>query len=162
MRLAPNHVSIADPDALHVVYAHGYGALKSEYYDAFVSLRPTMFSTRSRAEHARKRKIVSHVFSQKSVLEFEPLIRIHVAELFEQWDKLRERAQSGISGSENEGSWRGHGGRVWFNCMPWLNYWTFDVIGMFCFSVVDARSFVDQSFSRRPCFRLTVWNDTQR
>ena len=88
MRLAPNHLSVSDPDALQVVYAHGNGTLKSNFYDAFVSIQRGLFNTRSRPEHARKRKIVSHIFSQKSVLAFEPHIRQHVNELIEQWDKF--------------------------------------------------------------------------
>lgn len=34
VRLAPNHVSIADSDALQIVYGHGTGTLKSNFYDA--------------------------------------------------------------------------------------------------------------------------------
>jgi benzoate 4-monooxygenase len=33
VRIAPNHVSVADPAALQVVYAHGNGALKSDFYE---------------------------------------------------------------------------------------------------------------------------------
>ena len=29
MRIQPNHVSIADPDAIQIIYAHGNGFLKS-------------------------------------------------------------------------------------------------------------------------------------
>ena len=35
VRLAPNHVSIADSDALQIVYGHGTGTLKSNFYDAY-------------------------------------------------------------------------------------------------------------------------------
>ncbi|KAL5522614.1 hypothetical protein ACEPAG_8631 [Sanghuangporus baumii] len=133
VRLAPNQVSISDPDAIKVVYAHGNGSTKSDYYDAFVQLRANIFSTKSRVEHARKRKVISHVFSQQSVLGFERYIRQHVAELLEQWDKLREGGQKGLSGTEGEGGWQGRLGRVWFNCMPWFNYWAFDIIGDLAF-----------------------------
>lgn len=33
VRIAPNHVSIADPAVLNNVYGHGQGTLKPEYYD---------------------------------------------------------------------------------------------------------------------------------
>ena len=36
MRIAPNNISIADPDALPVVYGHGTGTVKSSFYDSFV------------------------------------------------------------------------------------------------------------------------------
>lgn len=133
VRIAPNHVSISDPDALQIVYAHGNGTLKSDFYDAFVSIRRGLFNTRSRPEHTRKRKIVSHIFSQKSVLAFEPHIRQHVRELIGQWDKLCEGGKKGVSGKEGEGGWRGREGRVWFDCLPWYNYLAFDIIGDLAF-----------------------------
>ena len=118
VRLAPNHLSIADPDALAIIYGHGNGALKSEFYDAFVSIGRGVFSTRDRNEHTRKRKIVSHIFSQKSVVEFEPHIRLYVGMLIQQWDRLFGLAVKGLSGTEGEGGWQGKGGKLWLDCLP--------------------------------------------
>lgn len=118
VRIAPNHLSIADPDALSVIYAHGNGALKSEFYDAFVSIGRGVFSTRDRNEHSRKRKIISHIFSQKSVHEFEPHVRLYVSYLIQQWDRLFDLAVKDLSGSDGEGGWRGEGGRLWLDCLP--------------------------------------------
>ena len=81
MRIAPNHVSIADPAAFKDIYAHGTGGLKGHFYDATVSTRPNLFNTRNRAEHSRKRKMVSHIFSLKRVLEHGPYIRLHAEAL---------------------------------------------------------------------------------
>ncbi|KAL5499093.1 hypothetical protein ACEPAH_1611 [Sanghuangporus vaninii] len=133
VRLAPNHVSICEPDAIPIIYGHGNGTIKSDFYDLFFQFRHNVFSTQSRAEHARKRKVISHVFSQKSVLGFEPYIRQHVSELLEQWDKLCEGGRKGISGNDGEGGWEGRLGRAWFNCKPWFSYWAFDVIGDLAF-----------------------------
>lgn len=66
VRLAPDHISISAPAAIPLVYGHGNGFLKADFYDAFVSIRRGLFNTRDRTEHGRKRKIVSHVFSQVS------------------------------------------------------------------------------------------------
>jgi len=118
VRLAPNHISIADPDALQIVYAHGNGSLKSDFYDAFVSIHRGLFNTRDRADHARKRKIVSNVFSQKNVLEFEPSIRLYVTQFMNQWDRLFDKAVKNQSGSEGEGGWFGKDGRLWLDCLP--------------------------------------------
>nr|BED42915.1 cytochrome P450 monooxygenase [Trametes versicolor] len=133
VRLAPNHLSISDPAALAVVYGHGTGTLKSDFYDAFVSVQRGLFSTRSRPEHARKRKIVAHIFSQKSVLEFEPHVRENLSKLFRQWDMLCEGGAKGLSGNEGEGGWQGREGRVWYDCLPWYNYLAFDIIGDLAF-----------------------------
>ena len=117
MRLAPNHVSIADPDALQIVYAHGNGSLKSDFYDAFASIHRNLFNVRDRTDHARKRKIISHIFSLKSVLELEPYIRQHIGELLKQWDKLAEGGKKGLSGEEGNG-WLGRDSWVWYDCLP--------------------------------------------
>lgn len=118
VRIAPNHVSIADPDALQVVYAHGNGVVKSDFYDAFVSIRRGLFNVRDRNEHTRKRKIVSHIFSQRNVLDFEPNIRMYVAQLQNQWDRLYDMAVKGMSGNDGEGGWEGRDGRLWLDCLP--------------------------------------------
>jgi benzoate 4-monooxygenase len=148
--LAPNHVSISDPEALQIVYAHGNGSLKSNFYDAFVSIQRGLFNTRNRTDHARKRKIVSHIFSQKSVIEFEPHIRQYVGEFVQQWDRLYDGAVKGLSGAEGEGGWYGRDGRLWLDCLPCefvvgrifrlvakstlgYNYLAFDIIGDLAF-----------------------------
>lgn len=133
VRIAPNHASISDPAALHLVYAHGNGSLKSNFYDAFVSIQRGLFNTRDRSAHARKRKIVSHIFSQKSVLEFEPYVREYVKTLIQQWDRLYDLAIKGMEGPEGEGGWKGRNGRLWLDCLPWYNYLAFDIIGDLAF-----------------------------
>ncbi|KAI0045027.1 cytochrome P450 monooxygenase [Auriscalpium vulgare] len=133
VRLAPNHVSIADPAALQVVYAHGNGSLKSNFYDAFVSIQRGLFNTRDRTAHARKRKIVSHIFSQRNVLEFEPYVREYVRTFLQQWDRLCDGGAKGLRGDDGEGGWEGREGRVWLDCLPWFNYLAFDIIGDLAF-----------------------------
>ncbi|KAL1746722.1 cytochrome P450 [Schizophyllum fasciatum] len=133
VRLAPNHLSIAHPDALQTVYAHGNGTLKSDFYDAFVAMHRGLFNTRDRAEHTRKRKIVSHIFSQKNVNEFEPHVRMYVEQLMERWDAMFDKAKKGESGDDGEGGWTGRAGRLWLDLLPWANYLAFDIIGDLAF-----------------------------
>ncbi|KAF9510929.1 hypothetical protein BS47DRAFT_1471747 [Hydnum rufescens UP504] len=140
VRIAPNHISIADPDALQIIYAadrlnvlqHGNGSLKTDFYDAFVSIHRGLFNTRDRAEHTRKRKIVSNIFSQKNVLEFEPYIRSSVALLLKKWDHFYDTA---VIRKEkiNGGCFQGRDGNVWFDCLDWYNYLAFDIIGDLAF-----------------------------
>lgn len=133
VRIAPNHISIADSDALNIIYGHGNGALKSDFYDAFVSIRRGLFNTRDRADHTRKRKFVSHIFSQKTVVEFEPHLQRYVGLLINQWDRLYDLACKGLSGNEGEGGWTGKNGRLWLDLLPWSNYLAFDIIGDLAF-----------------------------
>ncbi|KAI9508525.1 cytochrome P450 monooxygenase pc-bph [Russula earlei] len=133
VRIAPNHLSVSDPAALQVVYAHGNGSLKSNFYDAFVSITRGLFNTRDRVAHTRKRKIISHIFSQKNVLEFEPYVKGYVHSLIQQWDRLCADGAKGLQGDDGESGWRGRDGRVWFDCLPWFNYLAFDIIGDLAF-----------------------------
>ncbi|KAK3370524.1 putative benzoate 4-monooxygenase cytochrome P450 [Podospora didyma] len=120
VRLQPNHVSINDDEAILAIYGHGNGFTKSSFYDAFVSIRTGLFNTRDRAEHTRKRKIVSHTFSAKSVSEFEPYIHSNLELFVKQWDNLIQRS-------------RNPDGAAHVDCLNWFNYLAFDVIGDLAF-----------------------------
>jgi benzoate 4-monooxygenase len=92
--------------------------LNREYYDAFVSIQRGLFNTRDRAEHTRKRKTVSHVFSAKSVGQFEQYMH-HNLELFEtQWSKMAESA---------------NGSYAKLDALHWFNFLAFDIIGDLAF-----------------------------
>lgn len=119
VRIQPNHVSIADAEAIPQIYGHGNGFLKSEYYDAFVSIKRGLFNTRDRAEHTRKRKTVAHTFSAKSVGQFEQYIHHNLQELQTQWD---QRAASVSKGDYYS-----------LDALNWFNYLAFDVIGDLAF-----------------------------
>ena len=118
VRIAPNHVSVADSVALNSIYGHGNGALKSEFYDAFISIERGLFNVRDRSEHTRKRKIIAHIFSQKSVIAFEPKIRMYISQLFQQWDRLYDKAVKGMSGDDGEGGWKGKNRRLYLDVLP--------------------------------------------
>ena len=90
------------------------------FYDAFVSIQRGLFNTRDRAEHTRKRKIVSHTFSVKSVLQFEPYIHSNLELFVKQLDSM-------IARSTNPD------GSAHLDCLNWFNYLAFDVIGDLAF-----------------------------
>ncbi|UZJ55243.1 hypothetical protein CBS101457_004563 [Exobasidium rhododendri] len=131
IRIAPNHTSIADPKCLEAVYGHGKGTLKPAYYDAFVPPKPAvrgLFNTRDRAEHTRKRKIVSHTFAPKSIVAFEPFIRREVQLLLERWDEFTTEAKQ-----KNTPGPRGIKGKAWLDSLLWLNFFAFDSIAVLAF-----------------------------
>ncbi|MCJ1300609.1 hypothetical protein MMC08_003406 [Hypocenomyce scalaris] len=121
VRIQPDHVSIADPEAIPVIYGHGNGFLKSEYYDAFVSIQRGLFNTRDRAEHSRKRKTVSHTFSTKSVGQFEQYMQYNLNELVKQWDRISDTATG--AGQKYAA----------IDSLHWFNYLAFDIIGDLAF-----------------------------
>jgi benzoate 4-monooxygenase len=118
VRIQPDHVSVADADAIQIIYGHGNGFLKSTYYDAFVSIHRGLFNTRDRAEHTRKRKTISHTFSTKSIGQFETYMHANLSLFVQQWDKMSDNA---------------HGGFAKIDALHWFNYLAFDIIGDLAF-----------------------------
>lgn len=119
VRIAPNHVSVASDGAIQEIYGHGNGFLKSDFYDAFVSIHRGMFNVRDRAQHTRKRKIVSNTFSVKSIGQFEPYMHSNLELFVKRWDGLA--AQGGSKGFTK------------LDALAWFNYLAFDVIGDLAF-----------------------------
>lgn len=96
----------------------------SEFYDAFVSIRRGLFNTRDRHEHTRKRKMVSHIFSPKSIVQFEPYIHENLQLFVKQLDKLIDQSVHKTTGGRSE---------AYIDSLPWFNYLAFDVIGDLAF-----------------------------
>ncbi|KAK0545320.1 hypothetical protein OC844_007367 [Tilletia horrida] len=130
VRLAPNHVSIAHPDALQPVYGHSTGTLKSAFYDAFAApgFPRGVFNTRDRAEHSRKRKIISHSFAPRSIAAFEPFVRKDLQLFIDRWDDLCAEAAR-----QHEQGPRGLKGFAWLDILLHTNYWAFDTIATLAF-----------------------------
>lgn len=111
MKYASNHISVARADTQPLIYGHGNGTLRSSFCDAFVSITQGLF--RDRVNHSRKRKIISHVFLQKSVLELEPHVNRYIGRLLGQWDKLYDNAMECMSGAKMKGGLVMMGGFGW-------------------------------------------------
>lgn len=96
--------------------------------DAFVSIIRALFNTRDRAEHTRKRKIVSHTFSQKSVTEFEPYINSTLSILLRKWDALSEKASSSatVPKSLSDSKTAPESGWAWIELLDWMNALAFE------------------------------------
>ncbi|KAF8212587.1 benzoate para-hydroxylase [Mycena galopus ATCC 62051] len=116
VRIAPNHVSVAAPEALSVIYGQGPRApAKSAFYDSFVcNGKPSIFSTRDRQDHSTKRRIVSHAFSSSALQEFIPLIHSTIGYFTERMDEFCNTGE-------------------YFDILLWVNYLAFDVLSDLAF-----------------------------
>jgi benzoate 4-monooxygenase len=119
VRIGYNHISIASEQGIPLVYAHGNGFLKDEFYDAFISGVPGVFNTRNRAQHARKRRIVAHAFSAAACVRFEK----YMTENLQTWVRKLDTI---VATAEGNGFKR-------LNMMPWCTYIAFDIIGSLAF-----------------------------
>ncbi|KAJ7718957.1 benzoate para-hydroxylase [Mycena maculata] len=117
VRIAPNHVSVAHPDAVGIVYGHGESTFdKSKFYDAFVAGPPSVFSTTSRRDHAYKRRIVSQAFSYRALEQFSPFTRTktNIVAFVSRLDAMCDTDRS-------------------IDLLMWLNYLTFDILSDLAF-----------------------------
>ncbi|KAF8693060.1 Cytochrome P450 monooxygenase, partial [Rhizoctonia solani] len=126
VRLGPNHISIADPDALQIVYGHGGEVLKSEFYHIFRGYRkPNTFDALERDEHSKKRRRIANIFSPQNITAFEPRVRSHIRQICAQWDLRCEEAARGLSGV----NWASRNGQAVMNICAQFAYLAFDIIG---------------------------------
>lgn len=95
-------------------------------------------------KQTRKRKIVSNIFSQKNVLEFEPYVRSAIALLLKRFDDMytttviNHLPSSTLpfgdpTSTSPENEIFAKDGRVWFDCLNWYNFLAFDIIGDLAF-----------------------------
>ncbi|CAE6373511.1 unnamed protein product [Rhizoctonia solani] len=125
MRIGPNHISIADPEAHEAVYGHSSGLTKTELYNGFTNGTPIIFTATDKAVHTTKRRRVANVFSMQSVLEFEPRVKKHILELCKQWDVRCDSAACGTSGI----NWEAKDGKAIIDCCAQFAFLVFDIIG---------------------------------
>jgi cytochrome P450 len=93
VRISPNHVSVADPQAMNEIYGHGANFLKDGWYDAGAGPHRDMGNTRDKAEHQAKRKMFAHVFAQKTIASLEPVVSQNAAVLIGEIDRKAEAGE---------------------------------------------------------------------
>ncbi|OCH93014.1 cytochrome P450 monooxygenase pc-bph [Obba rivulosa] len=138
MRIGPNHISMVSPGAISTIYSHTEPLQKSAFYDGLATFSvPDIFTTRDRATHTRKRRMVAHLFAPKTVRLFEGAVQRYVGQLASQWDNMCAKARAAepqvVTGKNGAIEWTARGRRVWFDCMPWFNFLAFDTIGDLAF-----------------------------
>jgi hypothetical protein len=77
VRIAPNEVSISDPEALKTIYAVNAGFTKTDFYTPFaahISPNEDHFTQRDEKLHAYRRRFVNNLYSLTSILESEEFV----------------------------------------------------------------------------------------
>ncbi|UPK95858.1 hypothetical protein LCI18_006793 [Fusarium solani-melongenae] len=124
VRLGPRAVSVADPEAIKIIYSPSSGYSKSAFYPVQQALAKgnrleTMFNTANDRYHARLRRSVSNAYAMSTLVAFEPFVDSTSTEFLKQL-KLRFADRPGDEGICDFGAW--------------LQYYAFDVIGELTFS----------------------------
>ncbi|OGM47384.1 hypothetical protein ABOM_003803 [Aspergillus bombycis] len=121
VRLAPDLLSFSNAKACKEIYSHGAPVVKAELYSNLGNGVPSMFQIIGKAEHGKRRKLLSHVFSAKQIYDKEPRV-IKLAKAL--CRNLEIKARGGMVATTDEypvvdGA---------FDVRPWLNMFAFDVI----------------------------------
>lgn len=117
-----------------------------------MSVHRGLFNTRDRAEHTRKRKIVSHTFSAKSVREFEPYIAGTLRTLLSKWDALCDGAKK-----------TGGVGKGWaaIELLDWMNALAFESVPSLSSLEFELTKSISQC-DRRPRVWIYLWHARTR
>lgn len=137
VRVGPNHISINNPQAVAEIYGHKSGFLKSEFYDAFLQVRPVLFNIHDSKIHQRKRKYMNPAFSARALTDFEPIMD---SELLK-WKNQVLKMVSGVDSAKVDFAvwstlkcfFKDHLGLTGLTYYFSANFLAFDVIGSFAF-----------------------------
>ncbi|KYK54842.1 Cytochrome P450 family protein [Drechmeria coniospora] len=116
VRFGPNSLSFNSSQALKEIYGFRANVRKAEFYNAFVHPAANTHNTRDKEEHARKRRVLSHAFSESAMKEMQRYILGNVRTFCEQ-------VGAGPVGADAKG-WTSP--RV---MSDWCNYLAMDILG---------------------------------
>jgi cytochrome P450 len=123
VRYGPNSLSINSNTALNKIYGFSANVRKSEFYSVFPPTKDT-FNTHSsidKAAHGRKRRVLSHAFSDSAIKQMERYILANI------------RSFCDAIGAESPNASEKKGWTVGRNMADFCNYLTFDIMGDLCF-----------------------------
>ncbi|KAI9665160.1 MAG: hypothetical protein M1831_002170 [Alyxoria varia] len=115
VRLAPNELSFIDGQAWHDIYSHRQGSPnfpKNPLWMAPGDNGIHSILSANDADHSRYRRLLSHAFSERALIQQERLILSYIDLLINQ---LQERASSSETAV--------------VDLVQWFNFTTFDIVG---------------------------------
>jgi benzoate 4-monooxygenase len=102
------------------IYGQGMAAFnKSPFYDAFMSEKPSIFSTRDKQEHAQKRRFYSGAFAPKTIKSYTVTIHRFLDAFLAKLDK-----RASLPGEPDKAA---------IDMLIWANYLVFDVMSTLAF-----------------------------
>jgi hypothetical protein len=132
VRLGPQTVSVADPQAAKAIYAINAGFVKSNFYPVQQTIAKgrslqSLFNTTDERFHAKLRRAVSNAYAMSTLVQFEPLVdSTTTAFLSQLGSRYADReANAGVC-----------------DFGTWLQFYAFDVIGELTYS--KRLGFVDE------------------
>ena len=121
VRFGPNSLSVNSNTALKEIYGFRANVRKAEFYDAFVHPAPNTHNARDKDLHARKRRVLSHAFSDGAIKEVERYILANIRTFTEAIGDYGRAIQDNKGWSAPK------------NMADWCNWLAMDILGDLCF-----------------------------
>ncbi|EEA26956.1 hypothetical protein TMatcc_004763 [Talaromyces marneffei ATCC 18224] len=131
VRVTPNFVSVNTAKGLRDIYGHGKRFKKADFYNGFTAIKG-VYNTHNAIDktiHGKKRRVLSHAFSDHALKEMEDLMLIHIRQLCA---VLSEEPQY-VSNIILPNEYKTEKGQIVRNMSNWLGFMTYDVMGELCF-----------------------------
>ncbi len=110
VRVGPNEISFASPDAVHEIYTSANFVKEETFYRAKRMFHENhLFSFRDAEAHRQRRKLLARGFSQAAMLDFEEHLSTKIQTLLAQW---ASRTKDGTS----------------IDIFPWCHWLGFDTV----------------------------------
>ncbi|KAH7125665.1 cytochrome P450 [Dendryphion nanum] len=124
VRIGPNSLSINTSTALKTIYGFRANVKKADFYTAFPANKKTVnvHSSIDKLQHARKRRVLSHAFSDAAIKSLERYILANVRTACRVVEESGERREMGEK--EDKDGWT----PMW-NAANWCNWLVFDIMG---------------------------------
>ncbi|PSN64191.1 cytochrome P450 [Corynespora cassiicola Philippines] len=122
VRTGPNTLSMDTASALKTIYGFRANVKKADFYTAFPASKATVnvHSSIDKMQHARKRRVMSHAFSDQAIKSLERYILANVRTACR---LLGEKSQQQQEAGANE-KWNTE-----WNVANWCNWLVFDIMG---------------------------------
>lgn len=147
IRWGPDSISVNNVEALEPIYGAKANVKKSSWYNAFNSI--SIFSAIDKKVHARKRRIMSHAFSEQAVRQVQP----YIVRAIRVWSTALGDGMS----DEKEDAWS-----IPKDMRVWAAYAIFDALGELLFgesfnstTSPDNRFFLDLMASNSRFINIT-------
>ena len=106
MVLGPTEISIVDPDAVLAINSSTSRCIRAPWYNMADPLK-SLFDTRDRREHDRRRKVWDRAFNMKALRNYESRINSYTEQLIQRLETFETRP---------------------VNVSLWFSYYAFDVM----------------------------------
>lgn len=95
IRIGPNELSVAEPEAIKKIYGHGTKFRKSDWYSVWQGHRKfDLFPERDEKLHGRQRALVSRPYSLDALRDLEKYVDDAVDVFLERMENVRGKGQS--------------------------------------------------------------------